>query len=85
MKGKDLIKWIQDNHAEDMEVFLTEDLYCFARIDPRVVDGSDDEGMMLSAAGRESWYADRTNYPEGSGYQPAGEQPELFLEKFVLL
>lgn len=27
MKGADLIKWIQDNHAEDMTVMASDD-YC---------------------------------------------------------
>ena len=87
MKGKDLIKWIQDNKAEDLDVLIDlsgdgPELYTCIR--PKLIDRSNSNTVIK--------YNTDTNYGYvgmaeslGLGYTSELEENEMLIYKFISL
>lgn len=88
MKGKDLIKWIQDNNAEDLEILIRdwpddEDAFyheeSFHNLYPEYIDHSDNDGIALAYGHNCGTYisiTDNNRTPRGG---------DIYLKTFVSL
>ena len=85
MKGKDLIKWIQDNNAEDLDVLIDLNIdgpELYTRIMPKIIDHSNSDIAIK--------YNTATNYgyvgmAESLGYTSEPEENEIIIKKFISL
>lgn len=85
MKGKDLIKWIQDNKAEDLDVLIDLNIAgpeLYTHIMPKIIDHSNSD-MAIK-------YNTTTNYgyvgiDESLGYTSEPEENEIIIKKFISL
>ena len=87
MKGKELIKWIQDNNAEDLEVFIehfTPTSELFSKLHPAIIDHSNNEDIVLKYNTKEK-YACYVGKGECNGYTSPMGKNDVYLEKFVSL